>query len=121
MLWISISINPWSSETLARVQCVKNGNPKLSTARCRLIPFVALYEQKPLEAALALQVFFTACESMMISVVHRLFFELAAAPLHAGPPSIGQKRLHSAIACNASRLLSRAESLWVSHSSYTRF
>ncbi|MEH2184363.1 hypothetical protein, partial [Nostoc sp.] len=31
-LRVSISINPASSETLARVQCVKKGNPRVSIA-----------------------------------------------------------------------------------------
>ena len=74
MFWVSNAIKPASSLTLAFVQIVKNGNPSISTARCRFIPFVALYEQNPLDSTLALQVFFTACESMMIKVVHLGFF-----------------------------------------------
>ncbi len=38
------------------------------------MPFVALYLQKPLDSTLALQVFFTAWESMIIKVVHLAFF-----------------------------------------------
>jgi hypothetical protein len=78
MLSDNISINPRSSDTLALVQCAKKGNPKVSTAKCLLMPFVALYLQKPFDFTLALQVFFTACESMIIKVVHFAFFYLFA-------------------------------------------
>jgi len=53
-------INPRSSETLAFVQQVKKGNPRLSTAKCLLIPLVSLYLQNPLLSTPALQVFCTA-------------------------------------------------------------
>ena len=69
-------MSPRSSETEAFVQWLKNGNPNVSTAKCLLMPFVALYKQNPFELTLALQVFFTAWESMMINVVHLAFFLL---------------------------------------------
>ena len=49
-------------------------------AKCRLMPLVALYEQKPLDSTLALQVFFVAWESTIIRVVHLGFFLLAFLP-----------------------------------------
>ncbi len=58
------------------VQWVKKGKSRLSTAKWLLFPLVPLSKQNPLNSTLALQVFFTACESMMIKVVHLAFFLL---------------------------------------------
>ena len=70
---VNIFISPTSSDTFAGVQSVKNGNPSVSTARCLLIPLMALYRQKPFDSTLALHVFLTACESTIIKLVHFLF------------------------------------------------
>ena len=78
ILFVNISIRPTSSDLFAGVQWVKKGNPSVSTARCLLIPLVALYRQKPFDSTLALQVFLTAWESTIIKVVHFLFFYLFA-------------------------------------------
>jgi len=46
------------------------------------MPLVHLYKQKPLDSILALQVFFTAWESMSSNVVHLAFFSLVRALAH---------------------------------------
>ncbi len=99
---------------ISLVQWLKNGNPKVSTAKCLLMPFVALYLQKPFDFTLALQVFFTACESMIIKVVHLAFFSPVRALAHVGRSLISRLPLLSANVCSANRPLSRGAGLWAS-------
>src|SRR4029078_353672 len=121
MFKVKISIKPASSDTLALVQWVKKGNPSVSTARCLLIPFVDLEKQNPFDSILALQVFFTACESIIINVVHLAFFLAVHALAHVTPSSALLCLPVFATACNANIQWNRVASLWVSLANCSHF
>ncbi len=65
------------------------------------------------DAILALQIFFTACESSIINLVHFGFFLLAIALENVRPSSTLQAHLESATVCNANIRLSREVNLMV--------
>ena len=71
-------------------------------------------------STLALQVFFTACESTISNRVHCGFFGRVLAPANATSSESDREHLRNASVCNARTLWSRAASLSANRPNYNR-